>query len=47
MLKGEKMIYLYVLTIVILFFSFIKDRERTIKGIKRGLKSLITFCPAI
>lgn len=40
------MIYLYVLTIVILFFSFIKDRERTIKGIKKGLNKFNNILPS-
>lgn len=39
------MIYLYILTIIVLFFSFIKDRKKTIKGIKRGLKKFNNILP--
>jgi uncharacterized membrane protein YraQ (UPF0718 family) len=40
------MIYLYIFTIIILFLSFIKDRNKTIKGIKRGLKKFNNILPS-
>jgi len=30
--------YLYIVTIIALIISFIKSKEKTIKGIKKGIK---------
>ncbi len=38
--------YLYLFTILVLCVSFIKDRKRTMKGIKRGLKKFNKILPS-
>ncbi len=37
--------YLYIVTIIVLIISFIKSKEKTIKGIKKGVKKFNKILP--
>ena len=40
-------IILYGLTLILLIVSFIKDRNKTFKGIKKGVKSFLKLMPVL
>jgi len=40
-------ILIYGVTIILLIISFIKDKQKTLKGIKKGIKSFLKIMPVL
>ena len=44
---GVEGIVIYVVTGVLLIVSFLKDRKKTLKGLKKGYKSFMKLLPVL